>query len=321
MATLVLLEPALSALASIGRALIQAALQFNAPLSVLVLGADQEALANAAATLPHVTKVYWANHPDFLAYDDQAATAIACSLMSTHDRLLAPASTFGKNLLPRIASKLGVSPIAGVTKILDTQTFERPIYAGNALATVQSLDAKQLLTLRTTAFDKITGEQPPCPIESLSNNYKSAHSHFIELTQQGTERPDLTQAAVVVSGGRGLQTAEQFKLIETLADCLGAAIGASRAAVDAGFVPNDCQVGQTGKTVAPQLYFAIGISGAVQHIAGMKESKVIVAINRDADAPIFQIATYGLVGDLFELVPQLIQHLKTSSLHSLSEKK
>lgn len=313
MRVLVILEPELKALSRSGRAMISAALKFSNQVTALVIGEANQALVKQAALIPGVTEVSWAKDASLNPLLSESATACVLTCADNFEVILAPSSTFGKNLLPRVAAKLKVAQISEVTAILDTDTFEHPIYAGNAIETVKVLDAKKILTIRTTAFQPVVGEQSPCSIKEIDTSFPSAQSRFVDFVAFQSKRPELTQASVVVSGGRALQSAEKFKLIELLADALGAAVGASRAAVDAGFVPNDFQVGQTGKIVAPQLYVAIGISGAIQHIAGMQESKVIVAINKDPDAPIFKIATYGLVGDLFEIVPKLIQLLSAEN--------
>lgn len=246
---------------------------------------------------------------DTLPLKPLVAEAIVPSLLNlarNYTHILAPANTFGKNLLPRLAAQLDVMQISDVVKIISPDTFERPIYAGNAIQTVQSLDPIKVMTIRTTAFEAVDEDVTPL---TLTIEGTSQNSKIIDFKHSESTRPDLTTARVVVAGGRGLQAKENFKLLDSLADLLNAAVGATRAVVDAGFVPNDYQVGQTGKIVAPELYIAIGISGAIQHLAGMKDSKVIVAINKDPDAPIFQVADYGLVGDLFEIIPELIKEL------------
>lgn len=277
---------------------------------LLVAGHTCGTIAEDAAKLEGVTKVLFA---DAAAYvhplaDNLSDLVVACS--EGFGAILAPATTFGKDILPGVAAKLDAGQVSDVTQIISSDTFEHPIYAGNAIETVRVLDAVKILTIRTTAFDAVTKEQLPCAIEALNVPEKASKTTFIKASTGVSERPDLTSAKRVVSGGRGLQDAEQFKLIENLADVLGAAVGASRAAVDAGFISNDHQVGQTGKIVAPSLYIAVGISGAIQHLAGIKDSKVIVAINKDEEAPIFQVADYALVGDLFKIVPELITKLK-----------
>lgn len=307
MRILLILEPDHHGL-SIARTLISAAKQLGQTISALVMGTDFNDLAEQAAKLEGIERVFYAPH----VAQNLAESASACvlALAQDFDVIMAPASTFGKNVLPRVAAKLDVIQVSEVTRIVSSDTFEHPIYAGNAIETVRVLDKIKVLTLRTTAFEPAMGDQSPCAIQRMEHQYEAKGVTFVGLKQHPSERPDLTRAERVVSGGRGLQSAEQFKLVEDLADALGAAVGASRAAVDAGFVPNDYQVGQTGKVVAPTLYIAVGISGAIQHLAGIKDAKVIVAINKDPDAPIFQIATYGLVGDLFELVPKWIELLK-----------
>lgn len=310
MSTLVIVEHDNQTMHPSTRHVLSAALQLDSEPVFLVIGHHCEAVVNEVAVLEGVHRVLVASQP---CYEHQLAENVSAFVVSIADQfteILAAASTFGKNILPRIAALLDVAQVSDVTNILDRTTFEHPIYAGNALETVHTLDEKRVLSIRPTAFEAIMNAQPKCNIENIGTCFESAKTVFVEHRLSQSIRPDLVSAKIVVSGGRGLQSAEKFKLIEALADELGAAVGASRAAVDAGFVPNDYQVGQTGKVVAPTLYIAIGISGAVQHLAGMKDAKVIVAINKDGDAPIFQIANYGLVGDLFELVPQFIEQVK-----------
>lgn len=288
---------------------ITAAKKIGAEIDVLIAGHNSQSAAEHAAGIEGVTKVL---HADNEAYQHPLAENIASlvsDLAAGYSHILAPATTSGKNFMPRLAALLDVNQVSDIIAVESADTFKRPIYAGNAIATVKSLDAIKVVTVRSTAFDAAPAASAKATIEAIDKGADSALSQFVSAELSQSERPELTAARVVVSGGRALQNAENFKLIEQLADRLGAAIGASRAAVDAGYVPNDYQVGQTGKIVAPDLYIAIGISGAIQHLAGMKDSKVIVAINKDEDAPIFQIATYGLVGDLFDIVPQLIEQL------------
>ncbi len=292
------------------RQVLAAGLQLDDNPVLLVIGHDCQAVAQLAATLAGVNRVLVYDNPCYAHQLAENVSQLVASIASNYTHIITAASTYGKNILARVAALLDVAQISDVTQIIDGNTFEHPIYAGNAIETVQVLDDKKVLTIRTTAFDAVTSTQAAAPIEAMDTVFHATHTTFISHQLSESVRPELGNASIVVSGGRGLQSAEKFKLIEELADLLGAAVGASRAAVDAGFVPNDYQVGQTGKVVAPSLYIAIGISGAVQHLAGMKDSKVIVAINKDADAPIFQIANYGLVGDLFVLVPQLIAELK-----------
>lgn len=287
------------------------AFPFN--VTAVIVGYQCQAVAQQVAALKGVHEVW--------VFDNAVYEHPVCSqwIALLKDKaadfkvIAAAATTFGKNILPGLAAQWGVAQISDVTKIIDAETFEHPIYAGNAIECVKSLDEKIVMTVRTTAFNPVKATQVACPIHTMDLHVEQSGTRFIEQAQHVSTRPALTSAKIVVSGGRGLQSAEQFKLIETLADALGAAVGASRAAVDAGYVSNDCQVGQTGQVVAPELYIAIGISGAVQHLAGMKDSKVIVVINKDEEAPIFQIADYGLVGNLFELVPQFIEQLKEIS--------
>lgn len=285
---------------------LAAALEIGGPIDVLVAGSGCQGVAAAVAAIPGVRTVLAADAP---AYEHQLAENIArlvALLTSGRSHVLAAATTTGKDFLPRVAALLGVNLIADVIAVIGPDRFRRPIYAGNAIATVQSQDPIKLLTVRTTAFDAVPSTGGAAAIEPVSDVFEPVGTRFVSEALAQSDRPELTSARIVVSGGRGLGSADQFALVFALADKLGAAVGASRAAVDAGFVPNDLQVGQTGKVVAPDLYIAVGISGAIQHLAGMKESKVIVAINSDPEAPIFQVADYGLVADLFTALPELI---------------
>ena len=284
---------------------VAAAVRIGGDIHVLVAGAGCAGAAQAAAQLQGVAKVKVADAAHYQSQTAENLTALILANAAGYSHILAPATTFGKNLLPRVAALLDVAQISEITAVDSPDTFVRPIYAGNALATVKSADAVKVITVRTTAFDAV-GTGNSAPVEAVAAAADTAQATLTHRELTKSERPELGAAKIIVSGGRGLGSGENYhKLLEPLADKLGAALGASRAAVDAGFVPNDYQVGQTGKIVAPQLYIAIGISGAIQHLAGMKDSKVIVAINKDPDAPIFQVADYGLVGDLFEVVPQL----------------
>jgi electron transfer flavoprotein alpha subunit len=287
---------------------ITAATQCGGDVHVLIAGHNAATAAQAAAQIAGVAKVL---HADAAYFAEGLAENVAeqvLTIASAYSHILAPATAYGKNILPRVAAKLDVAQISEITKIDSPDTFERPIYAGNAIATVQSTDAVKVITVRTTGFDAAaTGGS--AVVETLAAVADSGKSAFVSREVAKSDRPELTAAKVIVSGGRGMGSAEAFKVLEPLADKLGAAMGASRAAVDAGYVPNDWQVGQTGKIVAPTLYIAVGISGAIQHLAGMKDSKTIVAINKDPEAPIFSVADYGIVGDLFEIVPQLVTEL------------
>jgi electron transfer flavoprotein alpha subunit len=284
---------------------VAAALKIGGEVHVLVAGSACSGAAQQAAQLQGVTKVKVADAGHYQSQTAENLSALVIAHAAGYSHILAPATTFGKNLLPRIAARLDVAQISEITGIESADTFIRPIYAGNALATVQSADAVKVITVRTTAFDPVTLGNS-APLENISAADDTAQSTLTARELTKSERPELGAAKIIVSGGRGMGSGDNYRqLLEPLADKLGAALGASRAAVDAGFVPNDYQVGQTGKIVAPQLYIAVGISGAIQHLAGMKDSKVIVAINKDPDAPIFQIADYGLVADLFEAVPTL----------------
>jgi electron transfer flavoprotein alpha subunit len=276
----------------------------------LVAGSNVAAVGEAAAKIAGVAKVLVA---DGASLDHELAenvAPVAAKLMEGHDAFVAPATTFGKNIAPRVAALIDVMQISDVIGIEDANTFVRPIYAGNAIATVKSNDAKKVITVRGTAFDKAEAEGGSAAVEKVDSGEGAGNSQFVSMDASESERPELTSAKVIVSGGRAFGSSEQFHaLLDPLADKLGAAVGASRAAVDAGYAPNDYQVGQTGKIVAPQVYIAIGISGAIQHLAGMKDSKTIVAINKDEEAPIFQVADIGLVGDLFKIVPELTEKL------------
>ncbi len=284
---------------------LAAAQQIGGNIELLIAGHNCQTAAAAAAKIPAVSKVLVA---DNVAYAQQLAENISkliVALVSGHSHILAPATTNGKNYLPRVAALLDVNQLSDVIAVDSADTFQRPIYAGNAIATVKTTDPIKLLTIRGTAFDGVSAEGGSATIETVSEACATGNSRFVGEELAKSDRPELTAAAVIVSGGRGMGNGENFELLYGLADKLGAAVGASRAAVDAGFVPNDMQVGQTGKVVAPDLYIAVGISGAIQHLAGMKDSKVIVAINKDEEAPIFQVADYGLVADLFDVVPEL----------------
>ena len=289
---------------------VAAAARLGGDVTILVAGQGVEAAAKAAAAVPGVKKVLVADGPslaDQLA-ENVAAQILAVAADATH--ILAPATANGKNVLPRVAARLDVAQISDIIGIESADTFQRPIYAGNAIATVQSGDKVKVITVRTTAFDAVPAEGGSAAIEPVEAVADSGKSSFVGREVAKSERPELTSAKIIVSGGRGLGSSEKFhEVLEPLADKLGAALGASRAAVDAGYAPNDWQVGQTGKIVAPQLYVAVGISGAIQHLAGMKDSKVIAAINKDEEAPIFGVADYGLVADLFSAVPEMVKAL------------
>jgi electron transfer flavoprotein alpha subunit len=311
MRALVLAEHDNASLASATFHVVAAATKLGGDIEILVAGSAADEAATAAAAIPGITKVLLADasHLASPTAENVAATVLEIMKRGTYTHVLAAATSFGKNVMPRIAAKLDVAQISDITAIETPDTFVRPIYAGNAFATVRSNDPIKVITVRATAFDAAPSSGGSASIERVSAAPEVTTSKVIGQELTKSERPELTSARVVVSGGRGMASGENFKLLEALADKLHAAIGASRAAVDAGYVPNDYQVGQTGKIVAPDLYVAVGISGAIQHLAGMKDSKVIVAINKDAEAPIFQIADYGLVGDLFQLVPELTREL------------
>ncbi|HEY0961314.1 MAG TPA: FAD-binding protein [Pseudomonadales bacterium] len=289
--------------------LVSAARKLGASVDVLVAGAGCASVADAAARIDGVGKVLLADHAAYAHHVAEPLAALVLSLAGNYGAIVAAASTTGKNFLPRVAAKLDVAQISEVITIVDASTFVRPIYAGNALATVKSSDAVKVMTVRASSFAPAAEAGAAAVIEPVAFVAGDQPAQFVSEALSKNARPDLGAAKIVISGGRGLGSADNFKLLEPLADKIGAAIGASRAAVDAGYCRNEMQVGQTGRVVAPDLYFAIGISGAIQHLAGMKDSKVIVAINKDAEAPIFQVADYGLVADLFEAIPELTASL------------
>lgn len=288
---------------------VTAAAKIGSDVHILVAGVNCDGAAQAAAKIGGVAKVIKVDAPELEHGLAENVAPVILELAGTYSHILAPATTYGKNILPRVAALLDVQQISDISDVIDADTFVRPVYAGNAIATVKSSDAKKIITVRGTGFDPAPADGGSAPIEDGGAKGDSGLSSFTSQELSKSDRPELTAAKIIVSGGRALGSTENFAIIEKLADKLGAAIGASRAAVDAGYVPNDYQVGQTGKVVAPDLYIAIGISGAIQHLAGMKDSKIIVAINKDEEAPIFGIADYGLVGDLFEIVPELTDKL------------
>lgn len=281
-----------------------AALKIGQQIDVLVAGTQLDEVAAQAAIINGVSKVVCVENTGCQHHLAESLSAVVLAMAPHYSHILTPATTTGKNFMPRVAALLDKNQISDIIEVVSPDTFKRPIYAGNAIATVQSLEDVKVITVRASAFDAQL-EQAAAPIESLNIAVNNQLSEFVSADVTESERPELTAASVIISGGRGMQNGENFALLNGIADKLGAAIGASRAAVDAGFVPNDMQVGQTGKIVAPDLYIAVGISGAIQHLAGMKDSKVIVAINKDPDAPIFQVADYGLVADLFDVLPEL----------------
>jgi len=309
MTTLVIAEHDNAALKGSTLNTVTAAVKCGGDVHVLVAGHNAAGVAAAAAQIAGVSKVLHADAAHFAHGLAENVAEQVLAVAGGYSHILAPATSFGKNVLPRVAAKLDVAQISEITKVESADTFERPIYAGNAIATVQSEDAVKVITVRSTGFDAAAATGGSAAVETIAAVADSGKSAFVSLEVAKSDRPELTAAKVIVSGGRGMGSGDNFKILEPLADKLGAAMGASRAAVDAGFVPNDWQVGQTGKIVAPQLYIAVGISGAIQHLAGMKDSKVIVAINKDPEAPIFSVADYGIVGDLFEVVPQLVKEL------------
>jgi electron transfer flavoprotein alpha subunit len=289
---------------------VTAAQKIGGDIHVVVAGSGARPAAEAAAKIAGVTKVLLADSPALEHQPAETVAPLIADLAKAYSHVLATATSAGKNLLPRVSALLDVQQISDITAVIGADTFERPIYAGNAIATVQSSDPIKVITVRGAGFDAAPAEGGSAAIETVEAKADAGLSTFVGQELTKSERPELTSARIIISGGRAMGSSENFKILEGIADHLGAAIGASRAAVDAGFVPNDYQVGQTGKVVAPDLYIAVGISGAIQHLAGMKDSKVIVAINKDEEAPIFQVADYGLVGDLFKLIPELEAELK-----------
>lgn len=288
---------------------ITAARKIDADVHILVAGTDCAEAAEQASKIHGVNKILKCDAPELSHRLAENVAPVIVSIADGYSHILAPATTFGKNVMPRVAALLDTQQISDISAVHDADTFDRPFYAGNAIATVKSSDAKKVITVRGTAFDPTKAEGGNSPIDDVAAKGDSGLSKFVKQELSKSDRPELTAAKIVVSGGRGVGSGENFAIIDALADKLNAAVGASRAAVDAGYVPNDYQVGQTGKVVAPDLYIAVGISGAIQHLAGMKGSKYIVAINKDEEAPIFGIADYGLVGDLFEIVPELTKKL------------
>ena len=310
MAILVIAEHDHGALKGATLNTVAAAQKIGGEIHVLIAGHNAGGAAKAAAQIAGVAKVLNAEAPQLGEFLAENVAALVVTLAKGYSHILAPATSNGKDVTPRIAALLDVQQVSEIIAVESPDTFVRPIYAGNALATVKSRDPIKVITVRTTGFDAVPATGGNAPIEKAEVPNDSGLSSFVSREVSKSERPELTSAKIVVSGGRGMGSGENFKILEPLADKLNAAMGASRAAVDAGFVPNDWQVGQTGKIVAPDLYVAVGISGAIQHLAGMKDSRVIVAINKDEEAPIFQVADYGIVGDLFKLVPELVEELK-----------
>ena len=284
---------------------VAAGMEMGGDIDILIAGLDCDAVADAASQIPGINQVLLANKESYKNGLAENIGNLVVELADGYSHIVTPATTNGKNFMPRVAAKLDVSQVSDISAVVSEDTFERPIYAGNCIATVQSTDSVKVITVRTTGFDACASTGGNATITQVDNDADAAISSFIKEEIAESDRPELTAADVVISGGRGMQNGDNFSLLNGIADKLGAAIGASRAAVDSGFVPNDMQVGQTGKIVAPDLYIAVGISGAIQHLAGMKDSKVIVAINKDEEAPIFQVADYGLVADLFDALPEL----------------
>ena len=309
MASLVLVEHDNTEIKGATLSAVTAAQTVGDDVHLLLAGSGSDMAAEAAARISGVTKVLHVDSPEYSASLAENIAPLIEKVAADYTHIWAPANTFGKNVMPRVSAVLDVQQISDISAVIDDKTFERPIYAGNAIATVESVDTKKIITVRATAFDAAAAEGGSAEVVKIDASGESGLSSYVGSELSKSERPELTAADIIISGGRGMQSGDNFAMLEKVADKLEAAVGASRAAVDAGFVPNDYQVGQTGKIVAPELYIAVGISGAIQHLAGMKDSKVIVAINKDEEAPIFQVADYGVVGDLFELVPELEQKL------------
>jgi electron transfer flavoprotein alpha subunit len=304
MTTLVIAEHNTEKLNDATAKTVTAAAKIGGDVHVLVIGSGVDAVAEAASKIDGVAKVLVADDAQYAHVLAETVASLVVGLAGSYDAIVSPATTIGKNFMPRVAALLDVAQISEITAVNAADTFERPIYAGNAIQTVKSSDAKKVITVRTTAFPA-AGQGGSAAIEKIGAGENPGLSEWVSENLTKSDRPELTSAKIIISGGRGMQSGDNFHMLDKIADKLGAAVGASRAAVDAGFVPNDYQVGQTGKVVAPELYIAVGISGAIQHLAGMKDSKVIVAINKDEEAPIFQVADYGLVADLFTAVPEL----------------
>ena len=310
MTTLVIAEHDNASIKSATLNTVAAAAKLGGDIHILVAGSNAQGAADQAAKIAGVSKVLLADAPQLAEGLAENVEGTVLNIAKDYSHIVAPATAYGKNIAPRIAAHLDVAQISEITAVVSADTFERPIYAGNAIATVQSADPIKVITVRATGFDPVAAEGGSASVEKIEAAADAGISQFVNREVTKLDRPELTSANIIVSGGRGLGSGENYtQVLEPLADKLGAALGASRAAVDAGYVPNDYQVGQTGKIVAPQLYVAVGISGAIQHLAGMKDSKVIVAINKDAEAPIFSVADYGLVGDLFSVVPELVKEL------------
>ena len=284
---------------------LAAAQQLDGNIDLLLVGSNHEKVVDEAKSINGINQILLVDNEIYKNFLAEDVANVVSTLESEYDYFLAPSSTFGKNFMPRVAAKIDTQMISDIIEVVSSDTFKRPIYAGSCIATVKSNDVKKVITVRTTAFDPVAKDNSDVSVVSIDAQTETGLSTFVSEELAESDRPELTSASIVVSGGRGMQSGDNFHLLDSIADKLGAAVGASRAAVDSGFVPNDYQVGQTGKIVAPDLYIAVGISGAIQHLAGMKDSKVIVAINKDEDAPIFQVADYGLVADLFNALPEI----------------